>query len=55
MRFKKFDKQMTFGDIDIRESRTYKNKRLETLKDIKAVIDWSRVKVVGKMAAEPAL
>lgn len=46
MRFKKFDKQMTFGDIDIMESRTYKNKRLETLKDIKAVIDWSRVEAI---------
>jgi hypothetical protein len=43
MRFKKFDKQMTFGDLDIMESRSFKNKRLEKLREIEVVIDWTRV------------
>ena len=46
MRFKKFDKQMTFGDLDIMESRSFKNKRLETLKEIEALIDWTRVEAI---------
>ncbi|MDZ7761284.1 MAG: transposase [Desulfovermiculus sp.] len=32
--------------MDIIESRSFKNKRLETLREIEAVIDWTRVEAI---------